>query len=107
MPPMCDPVDGHHLLDGGYVNNLPADLMQKKGAHHILAVDVGSQDETDLHNFGDWLSGWQILWTKLNPFSTLPKVASGDGWVAHDIVNLTPLFALHLSPRGVFMSYLA
>lgn len=74
MPPMCDPVDGHHLLDGGYVNNLPADIMHKKGAHHILAVDVGSQDETDLHNFGDWLSGWQILWAKWNPFSSFPKV---------------------------------
>ena len=23
MPPLCDPVDGHLLLDGGYVNNLP------------------------------------------------------------------------------------
>ena len=57
MPPICDPIDGHHLLDGGYVNNLPADIMHKKGANHILAVDVGSQDETDLHNFGDWLSG--------------------------------------------------
>ena len=22
-PPLCDPVDGHLLLDGGYVNNLP------------------------------------------------------------------------------------
>jgi len=37
---------------------------------------VGSQDETDLHNFGDWLSGWQILWLKLNPFTTLPKIPS-------------------------------
>lgn len=26
MPPMCDPVDGHLLLDGGYVNNLPGNL---------------------------------------------------------------------------------
>jgi len=74
MPPMCDPVDGHHLLDGGYVNNLPADIMHNKGAHHILAIDVGSQEETDLHNFGDWLSGWQIFWAKMNPFSTLPKI---------------------------------
>ncbi|XP_021704511.1 neuropathy target esterase sws isoform X1 [Aedes aegypti] len=24
MPPLCDPKDGHLLLDGGYVNNLPA-----------------------------------------------------------------------------------
>ena len=23
MPPLCDPVDGHMLLDGGYCNNLP------------------------------------------------------------------------------------
>ena len=23
LPPLCDPVDGHLLLDGGYVNNLP------------------------------------------------------------------------------------
>ena len=26
MPPLCDPVDGHLLLDGGYVNNLPGEL---------------------------------------------------------------------------------
>ena len=31
MPPLCDPVDGHLLLDGGYVNNLPADIMHQKG----------------------------------------------------------------------------
>ena len=23
MPPLCDPIDGHMLLDGGYCNNLP------------------------------------------------------------------------------------
>lgn len=23
MPPLCDPKDGHLLLDGGYCNNLP------------------------------------------------------------------------------------
>lgn len=26
LPPLCDPVDGHLLLDGGYVNNLPGEL---------------------------------------------------------------------------------
>lgn len=26
MPPMCDPLDGHLLLDGGYVNNLPGNF---------------------------------------------------------------------------------
>ncbi|GAB0091305.1 neuropathy target esterase sws-like [Sergentomyia squamirostris] len=27
MPPLCDPKDGHLLLDGGYVNNLPVSLL--------------------------------------------------------------------------------
>lgn len=27
MPPLCDPVDGHLLLDGGYTNNLPGNLV--------------------------------------------------------------------------------
>lgn len=26
LPPLCDPKDGHLLLDGGYVNNLPGNL---------------------------------------------------------------------------------
>lgn len=29
MPPLCDPVDGHLLLDGGYVNNLPGKPITK------------------------------------------------------------------------------
>jgi len=74
--PLCDPVDGHLLLDGGYVNNLPADIMHKKGAKHILAVDVGSQDDCDLENYGDWLSGWHLLWRRWNPFAGPIKIPS-------------------------------
>ena len=74
VPPLCDPVDGHLLLDGGYVNNLPADIMHKRGAKHILAVDVGSRDMDDLINYGDWLSGLPILLAKLNPFASVPRV---------------------------------
>ncbi|XP_045509530.1 neuropathy target esterase sws isoform X5 [Colias croceus] len=74
MPPLCDPVDGHLLLDGGYVNNLPADVMRSLGAKHILAIDVGSQDDTDLTNYGDDLSGWWLLWKRWNPFTSPVKV---------------------------------
>lgn len=74
MPPLCDPVDGHLLLDGGYVNNLPADVMRSLGAKHILAIDVGSQDDIDLTNYGDDLSGWWLLWKRWNPFTTPVKV---------------------------------
>ena len=30
LPPLCDPIDGHYLLDGGYVNNLPGILSDDK-----------------------------------------------------------------------------
>nr|XP_050863714.1 neuropathy target esterase sws isoform X3 [Vespula vulgaris] len=74
FPPICDPLDGHLLVDGCYVNNVPADEMLRQGAHHILAIDVGSQDDTDLTNYGDSLSGWWLLWKRWNPFATAVKV---------------------------------
>lgn len=74
LPPLCDPVDGHLLLDGGYVNNLPADVMHHLGANFVFAVDVGSQDEKDHTNYGDSLSGWWLLWKRWNPWAEPVKV---------------------------------
>ncbi|XP_022900031.2 neuropathy target esterase sws isoform X1 [Onthophagus taurus] len=74
MPPLCDPCDGHLLLDGGYTNNLPADVMRSLGANHILAIDVGSVDDQDLTNYGDDLSGWWLLWKRWYPFTSSVKV---------------------------------
>lgn len=39
MPPLCDPKDGHLLLDGGYVNNLPGNFehtMEENNSKFIL-----------------------------------------------------------------------
>lgn len=74
LPPLCDPKDGHLLLDGGYVNNLPADVMKTMGAQTIIAIDVGSEDQDDLTNYGDQLSGWWLLWNKWNPFAETVKI---------------------------------
>lgn len=40
MPPLCDPKDGHLLLDGGYVNNLPGSIVSP------ILNNVKSQDHT-------------------------------------------------------------
>lgn len=53
---------------------IAADIMRSRGAKYILAVDVGSQDDTDLTNYGDSLSGWWLLWKKYNPFTAPVKV---------------------------------
>uniref|UniRef100_A0AAR2L1X2 lysophospholipase n=1 Tax=Pygocentrus nattereri TaxID=42514 RepID=A0AAR2L1X2_PYGNA len=74
LPPLCDPKDGHLLMDGGYINNLPADVARSMGAKVVIAIDVGSQDETNLTNYGDSLSGWWLLWKRLNPLAERVKV---------------------------------
>ncbi|XP_028628611.1 patatin-like phospholipase domain-containing protein 7 isoform X2 [Grammomys surdaster] len=74
MPPLCDPKDGHLLMDGGYINNLPADVARSMGAKVVIAIDVGSRDETDLTNYGDSLSGWWLLWKRWNPLASKVKV---------------------------------
>ncbi|XP_057176490.1 patatin-like phospholipase domain-containing protein 7 [Triplophysa rosa] len=74
LPPLCDPKDGHLLMDGGYINNLPADTARSMGAKLVIAIDVGTQDETDLTNYGDSLSGWWLLWKRLNPLAEKVKV---------------------------------
>ncbi|GLG97721.1 Uncharacterized protein GBIM_04420 [Gryllus bimaculatus] len=49
-------------------------ILINQGAKHILAIDVGSQDDTDLTNYGDCLSGWWLLWKRWNPFASPVKV---------------------------------
>lgn len=74
LPPIGDPIDGHLLVDGGYIDNVPIDVMRSKGAYTIIGVDVGSKEPHDLYNYGDELSGWWLLWRRLNPFSKPLKI---------------------------------
>lgn len=78
LPPISE--DGSLLLDGGYMNNLPADVMKEEGGiKYILAVDVGSEPRRDYYGYGSSLSGWWLLWNKLNPFAKTVTVPSmGD-----------------------------
>lgn len=55
-----------------------ADVARSMGAKVVIAIDVGSRDETDLTNYGDALSGWWLLWKRWNPL--VEKVKVGLGW---------------------------
>ena len=50
--------------------------MKTMGAQTIIAIDVGSEDQGDLTNYGDQLSGWWLLWNKWNPFAETVKVCA-------------------------------
>jgi lysophospholipid hydrolase len=74
LPPLCDPVDGHLLMDGCYVNNVPGDVMARQNCRYILAIDVTAVDDRNLTNYGDSLSGWWLLWKRWNPFAESVKI---------------------------------
>jgi NTE family protein/lysophospholipid hydrolase len=96
-PGMFPPLgwDGDVLVDGGLVNNIPADIMrQKVGAGTVFAADVSPKTEFTLgQEFGLQVSGWQVAARNFNPFSKKEKMGTlADvlmrlirlGGVAHD-----------------------
>lgn len=62
-----------------------ADVARSMGAKVVIAIDVGSQDETNLTNYGDSLSGWWLLWKRLNPLAEKVKVRTVEA--EHGINN--------------------
>ncbi|KAJ1566921.1 phosphatidylcholine and lysophosphatidylcholine phospholipase [Cladochytrium tenue] len=69
MLPICD--GDHMLVDGGYINNLPADVMRSLGASTIVAVDVSVADHTEPVTYGDYPSGWWPLLARFTPWAAL------------------------------------
>ena len=60
LPPIYD--NGELLVDGGYVNNLPADVMSSLGVNTIIGVDVEDKtnalDPSKMLRLQDSVSGW-------------------------------------------------
>ncbi|XP_048524619.1 neuropathy target esterase sws isoform X3 [Dendroctonus ponderosae] len=54
MPPLCDPQDGHLLLDGGYTNNLPGSLWRYvRASMSIVGIFPPLCDPADGHMLVD------------------------------------------------------
>jgi predicted acylesterase/phospholipase RssA/CRP-like cAMP-binding protein len=69
-PPLYQ--DGSALIDGGLFNNLPTDIMKDLFRGSVIAVDVsqGHPLVIDPQWFDSTLSGWTLLFNRLNPFAT-------------------------------------
>ena len=64
IPPICDTSEGgkkvHYLVDGGYVNIVPVDVMAKVWhPETIIAVDVANYEQFGEHDYGDSFSGFR------------------------------------------------
>ena len=82
FPPVCDVDVGdktvHFLVDGGYTNIVPVDVMKNRlGARLVFAVDVSSGWGTEAnHNYGDSLTGLSVIISRWNPWAKEKLVLS-------------------------------
>ncbi|TPX39635.1 hypothetical protein SeMB42_g06300 [Synchytrium endobioticum] len=104
LPPICD--NGDMLIDGGYLNNVPADIIRSLGANVIVAIDVGGSFDTLAATYGDSLSGWWALVAPYIPFikpGKIPaqaEIQSRLTYVAsvkqlHDVKNSPDVLYMH------------
>jgi predicted acylesterase/phospholipase RssA/CRP-like cAMP-binding protein len=70
LPPML--IGSKFLIDGGYINNLPVDVMKDIYSPNIIvAVDVENKQSPSfgtVTNYGLYLSGWWLIMQKLKGF---------------------------------------
>ncbi|KAI9190115.1 phosphatidylcholine and lysophosphatidylcholine phospholipase [Blastocladiella emersonii ATCC 22665] len=84
LPPLSD--NGILLVDGGYLNNLPGDVMKGLGADLVIMVDVASDDDTSKVFIDDSLSGFEVLLNRWNPFrkgKSIPSLADIQSKLAY------------------------
>ncbi len=65
---------GEVLVDGGVMNNFPVDIMRKRAeGGFVIGVNASPKKEmAGNFRFGPAVSGWDLLWTKVNPLA--PKI---------------------------------
>lgn len=79
LPGVFPPVraNGHLLVDGGVVNNVPMDVMGERcGEGTVIAVDVGGEASMEFGPITSGLTGWALLRNRMNPFTERPRVPS-------------------------------
>ncbi len=75
LPGIFSPVptqSGKLLIDGAVLNTFPVDVMHKRLGNRgsIIGVNVSQIVEMrEYYNYGTSVSGWQVLLSRLNPFS--------------------------------------
>lgn len=84
LPGVFSPVptpNGDLLIDGAVLNTFPVDIMHERlgGSASIIGVNVSEVPEKfDQYDFGPCLSGWEVLGSRLNPFTPTvryPRIA--------------------------------
>jgi NTE family protein len=94
LPIIFQPVkhDGRSLMDGGFSNPVPADVVRRMGADYVIAVDVTSQ----WLNVTDSAVGWNNMYSVVsNALSVIEYQISREILKQADIVLRPPVLQYH------------
>lgn len=94
IPGVFTPVmeDGDVIVDGGVIDNFPAATMAKLcESDRIIGVNVSPyQDKKRYYDFDTAVSGWRILFSRLNPFAKSMRAPSIVGVILRTLdINST------------------
>jgi predicted acylesterase/phospholipase RssA len=103
LPPIAD--GGDLFVDGGLLNNLPADVMRQRGAGIVIGVDVTSGVDLRTSEEGQAsMSGWSALWRRLvsrrQPFPSVVDILSRTALVGciRDAARMRAECDLYIAP---------
>jgi predicted acylesterase/phospholipase RssA len=103
LPPITN--RGDLLVDGGLLNNLPADVMRRRGAGLVIGVDVTPGVDLRTADEGQAsISGWAALWQRLfsgrPPFPSVVDILARTALVAciRDAARMQAECDLYLAP---------
>lgn len=80
LPGIFSPVpmsNGDLLIDGAVLNSFPVDVMLNRlnGRGNIIGVNVSHiPEQFNYYDFGTTLSGWEVLFSRLNPFTETIRI---------------------------------
>lgn len=75
MPPLCDPRDGHLLMDGGYINNLPGTVAastpgSRRHALSSVCARGAPRKRTDACRRKPLCARWAVVRSHIRPFGS-------------------------------------
>ncbi len=80
IPGIYSPIveDGHVFVDGGVMNNFPLNIMAERlQSSRIIGVSISPlEGKKRSYDLGQSVSGWGLLWNRINPFSKTKRVPS-------------------------------
>ncbi len=77
-------IDGQVLVDGGALNNVPADVAKAMGADRVIAINVGDLEDRDSINYS-------LMGLAGETIDAMMRASTREGMAAADVVINVPL----------------